>query len=205
MHSIEELNKIISSNIAMYRKACSMTQAELADRLGYSDKSVSKWEMGNGVPDVYNLVKMAEIFGVTVNDLLEKHDGKLPVKKKKWLDFTNKNLIMTLSAGVSWLLAVVIFVVLKLCIPSFPKSWLAFIYAVPVTAVVVTVLGFVWKMKYVGFIGISLIIWSLLASIYLSFLPDNYWLIFMIGIPLQIMTVIAYILAHNIIVKKQNK
>jgi len=205
MQTTEEFNKIISANIAMYRKACSFTQAELADKLGYSDKSISKWEMGGGVPDAYNLARMAEIFGVTVNDLISEHKTPVTAPKKKWLDFTNKNLIMILSAGVSWLLAVVIYVVLQLCMPNMPKSWLAFIYAVSVSAIVVTVLSFVWKIKIMSFVGVTAIIWSLLLSAYLTCLPNNYWQIFLIGIPLQILAVLAFILAGNIIKKRQLK
>lgn len=141
MESMEKISYIIATNISTYRKLSSMTQAELADKLGYSDKSVSKWEQGNGIPDVYNLMRMAEIFGVTVNDLVTEHKEPVTAPKKKWLDFTNKNLIMILSVGVCWLIAVIVFVSLKFVFPEGEKLWLAFIYALPASAVVVLVLS----------------------------------------------------------------
>ena len=62
--------KTIGKFIAVLRKANGLTQAELAEKINYSDKSVSKWESGNGIPDVYTLMQIAELFGVTLNDLV---------------------------------------------------------------------------------------------------------------------------------------
>ena len=74
----EKLKAILGSNIASYRKQQRLTQAGLADRLNYSDKAVSKWERGESMPDVLTLVQVAELFGVSVDDLvakLNKHFG----------------------------------------------------------------------------------------------------------------------------------
>lgn len=65
-----DLGQILSSRIAEERKKAGFTQAGLAERLGYSDKSISKWERGDGIPDVFCLKRMAELFGVTVDSLL---------------------------------------------------------------------------------------------------------------------------------------
>ena len=53
-----------------------MTQKELAERLGVSDKTVSRWETGHGLPDMAYLTPLCEIFGVSVNELLS--GEKLP-------------------------------------------------------------------------------------------------------------------------------
>ena len=60
MENINETNKKIAKNLAFYRKEAGLTQAELAKRINYSDKSVSKWEQGNGVPDIYILMQLAK-------------------------------------------------------------------------------------------------------------------------------------------------
>ena len=70
MENEDAVNKRIGKNIAAFRKGANLTQAELAQKINYSDKSVSKWESGNGAPDVYVLMSLAELFGVTVNDLV---------------------------------------------------------------------------------------------------------------------------------------
>ena len=63
-------NKTISENLVLYRKLHGMTQAELADAIGYSDKSVSKWERGEGTPDIFLLRLLAEIYGIKVSELV---------------------------------------------------------------------------------------------------------------------------------------
>ena len=59
---MEELKQIVACNIINLRTSNKMTQAELGDLLSYSDKSVSKWERGESLPDVTVLKKLSEIF-----------------------------------------------------------------------------------------------------------------------------------------------
>ena len=66
----EALRAAIARRIAFYRRQAGHTQADLAEKLSYSDKSISKWERGEGVPDIYVLTRIAELYGVTVNDLI---------------------------------------------------------------------------------------------------------------------------------------
>ena len=72
----EKVKRTIASNIAHYRKECNLTQDELAELIFYSGKSVSKWERGDGVPDICVLVALADIFGVTINDMLAENIDK---------------------------------------------------------------------------------------------------------------------------------
>ncbi len=67
---MQDLKPIIAKNIAELRKAASMTQIELATRLNYSDKAVSKWERGESIPDVGVLKEIADLFEVRVDYLL---------------------------------------------------------------------------------------------------------------------------------------
>jgi transcriptional regulator with XRE-family HTH domain len=74
---VEELKVTIAANIASLRKAREMTQFELAERLYYSDKAVSKWERGESIPDVAVLKQIADLFSVTVYYLLtDDHSDK---------------------------------------------------------------------------------------------------------------------------------
>ena len=61
---MEDLKLIIAKNISTLRKAAAMTQFELAEKLNYSDKAVSKWERGESLPDVSVLKAIADIFSV---------------------------------------------------------------------------------------------------------------------------------------------
>ena len=58
------------SYLAALRKNAGMTQQEAADRLGVSNKTVSKWESGGGFPDIAILPALAELYGVTADDIL---------------------------------------------------------------------------------------------------------------------------------------
>ena len=56
--------------IAEQRKALGMTQRQLAERLSVSDKTVSKWECGNGLPEVSLMLPLCELLSINVNELL---------------------------------------------------------------------------------------------------------------------------------------
>lgn len=58
------------SYLAALRKDAGMTQQEVADRLGVSNKTISKWESGGGFPDIAILPALAELYGVTADDIL---------------------------------------------------------------------------------------------------------------------------------------
>ncbi len=60
----------IGGFIAKCRKEKNMTQRELADKLGISDKTISKWETGNGLPEASLMVPLCDALGITVNELL---------------------------------------------------------------------------------------------------------------------------------------
>ena len=62
--------EVIAQNLALYRKLHGFTQAQLADAIGYSDKSISKWERGDGTPDIFLLLTLSEIYGITVSELV---------------------------------------------------------------------------------------------------------------------------------------
>ena len=76
------MRKTIAGNIAKYRKQLGMTQIDLSEKINYSDKSISKWERGDGIPDVPTLVQLAEIFGVSVDELIypPKSQPEVPVE-----------------------------------------------------------------------------------------------------------------------------
>lgn len=60
----------ISEKMRSLRKAKRLTQKELAARLYVTPSTVSKWENGAAVPDIYAITSMADIFGVPVSELL---------------------------------------------------------------------------------------------------------------------------------------
>ena len=179
----------IGKNITRLRRIANMTQLELAEKLNYSDKSVSKWEQGNGIPDVRILVQIAELFQVTVDDLLREHEEK-EIVPKSTRNF-RRLIIIFCSVGLCWLVAVAAFVFIGIAVPHLKFLWLAFLYAVPASAVVVLVFACVWQYKIVRLVSVSVLVWTTLACIFLTAYAcgvwKNMWLIFLLGIPLQVL------------------
>ena len=193
----DKLKNRIGVNISSYRKQIGWTQAELAEKLNYSDKAVSKWERGESIPDVLILANLAEQMGITVNDLLADPDA-LPeqtgavqqvmglVVEKTLKRKADKNIILGLSSILVWFVALFAYVLLSTLEVS--KSWLAFFYAVPADAIVMLSLRSAWRDFRWNRILISTIMWGSILSIYMTVLVlcgFNAWKIFLLGIPGQ--------------------
>lgn len=191
----KDLAEIIGKNIMRLRKMANMTQLELAEKLNYSDKSVSKWEQGNGVPDIRILVQIAGVFNVTVDDLIREHVER-PVMPKR-TRFLRRLIIMLCSVGLCWLVAVACFVIGGIIAPAQKLFWLAFVYAIPVSAVIVLVFSSIWSYKWARLVSVSVLIWTTLTCIYLTvyFLVPHptMWLIFLIGVPLQVLALFFFL------------
>ena len=192
-YCMENLNNVIAENISNLRKKAGLTQLELAEKLNYSDKAVSKWERGESIPDVVVLKQIADMFGVKVDFLLNKQNPRM-IRLTKHISLSS-TLITILASIVVWIIATITFVVLELV--GVKGAWFCFIIAVPVTLIVMLVLNCIWSKKWITFTIISLLIWSVLATIYIGAIKYNIWLIFLIGIPLQLATIIWAILAEH--------
>lgn len=99
---------------------------DLCAQLNYSDKSVSKWERGEGLPDVYILAQIAQLYGVTVSNLIGEEE---PPKK------ANPHFhiyVLLLSVALVFVIAAILFTAFTIAAVPFP-SWLFFLYAVPVS------------------------------------------------------------------------
>ena len=191
----EKLKKQIGANIAAYRKRIGLTQVGLAEKLNYSDKAVSKWERGESAPDVQTLVQLADLYGITVNDLLvdpnvlPEETGAVQRVMEKAVEKTlkrkaDKRIILMLSSVLVWFVALFLFVVLSSL--EISKSWIAFFYAVPANAIVLLSLRSAWRDFRWNQVLISLIVWGCLLSLYASLLVFaglNIWKLFLLGIP----------------------
>lgn len=65
----------LGGRIARLRKEKGMTQLELADRMGVTDKAVSKWERDVSCPDIASMPRLAEVLGATVDELMQARSG----------------------------------------------------------------------------------------------------------------------------------
>ncbi|NMA25218.1 MAG: helix-turn-helix transcriptional regulator [Clostridiales bacterium] len=186
-----DLKPIIAKNIIVLRKSMNWTQAELAQKLNYSDKAISKWERAESIPDVMVLKEIADLFQVKVDYLLEEEHADERGLQAQTARRRNRLVIALLAASLVLLIATILFVFLQLYSMRYSvrldlPSWIVYVYAVPVSCIVLLVFNAIWGHRNINFAIISVLVWSCLLSVYLSFLSEGIWIIFLIGIPSQI-------------------
>ena len=180
---MENLNFIIGKNLTFLRKHNKMTQLELAEKLNYSDKAISKWENGESIPSVEVLCKLSKIYNVSLDSLVgEKSDNEpmviTPMHKRK------RTIITMLSILAVWFVAVLFYIAFDIF--SDINLWILFCWSVPATMIVSIVFDAVWNKHRLLFWLVTGLIWSLLLCTSLQFFNYNIWQILFIGIPLQI-------------------
>ncbi len=188
---MENVKAYVSKNITQLRLAKGMTQLELAEKLNYSDKAVSKWERGDSIPDVTVLTQIADMFGVTLDYLVRPHKEaddsgmKLSAANK----IKNRAFITGMCLLLVWLVATLAFVILSLLPVESSKIWLSFLFAIPTTMIVWLIFNSIWFNPRRNFLIISILMWSVLATIHITFLLFGltpFWLVYLLGIPGQI-------------------
>lgn len=184
--------QIVAENLTFYRKAAGYTQLEIAEKLNYSDKSISKWERGEGAPDIFVLKDLANLYGVTMDDFFHQEKKKVVVNQKRrhWY-------IASLSVALAWIVAAIGFTVLMIAIPSVYPWWLLFLYAFVASFIITTVFSSIWGRLEYQLISISGIIWATCLSAYFTvhmISPMEYdWLIIITAIPMEILEVLWYL------------
>jgi len=186
---MSELKNIIAKNISDLRRDRGYTQLELAEKLNYSDKSVSKWERADAIPDVAVLKEIADLFGVTLDYMVEEeHKTKAKDKISNFKKLHNHAFITGICVLAVWLIALAGFVIADIIEGGIKLTWLSFVYAVPLTFIVWLVLNSIWFNKRRNYFIISLLMWSTLLALVVTFMffEVNVWKILLLGIPAQI-------------------
>ena len=187
---MSDIKLTVAKNITALRQSHKMTQIELAEKLNYSDKAVSKWERGESMPDVSVLKNIADMFGVTVDYLLHEAPANTqqPVEANPGHGHSNHTVITVLSVLLVWLLATMCFIAMDIVWPQNVVTWLSFLYGVPISMIVWLVFNSIWFNRRRNYLIISLLMWSVLACIFLTLVTAGYqiWKFFLLGIPGQI-------------------
>ena len=187
---VDDLKVITASNIINLRTAKGMTQAELGELLNYSDKSVSKWERAEAVPDAYVLKNMSEIFGVSVDYLLNSHDSwERPESFKKEERNFHSNVITILVIFGIWTLAFLIYIIGWLLEANW---WLLFVYAVPVSLITFLVLNSVWEQGKNNRHIIYALVASIFITVYITFRSYNPWQILLLLVPAEFLVFLSF-------------
>lgn len=201
---MDELKRITAKNIIRLRTRAGLTQTELGNLLSYSDKSVSKWERAEGIPDAYVLKKMSEIFGVTVDALLsepeeiaeaapeatEAQPEEIPeeISASPGRSFSSK-VVTTIALMGIWTAALLLFVVFWMLGKIL---WQVFILAVPISLVTLLVLNSVWEGGRYNQWIIGALVFSVIAGVYFLLYWCNPWQLFLLVPPAELLVALGF-------------
>ncbi len=203
--NFEELRQTIAKNLVKFRKMSNLTQQELAEKINYSDKAVSKWERGEGIPDVLVLKALADIYGITVNDFLTEGASAPLVKPRRKNLIAKRWLIALLSAGLVWLIATIVTVIWLLVDNTVPVAKYAYLVALPVTFIVLLVFSCLWCKLWTTCSVVSALIWTLCVLIDVVLSIPNSSLIYLIGAALQALVILWFLLRFFVLKDRMHK
>jgi len=187
---LPELKLIVASNIINLRAGAGLTQAQLGEKLNYSDKSISKWERGEAIPDAYVLLQMAEIFGVSVDFILSSHDS--------WEPPAEEEEIPSPTYSVNAIIAIAVLGVMTVALAVFVTLWALDIlewriFPVGFTVAVITYLVLDCVFRHARHLEGSLMVLELCLLLDVFFLaPGSPWQIFLLVIPTYVITALSF-------------
>ncbi len=201
---MENLALTVGKNLSALRKAKGLTQQELAQQINYSDKSLSKWELGYALPSVDVMLDIAHFYGVTIDYLTQEHlpeaiEQQIAEDKKQDVNASNKAVILAMT------LTFVLLVAMSIFFSSYfihegkdlPVGiWSVYVWMIPIMCFLSA-----WEVRWfyhnrVAFwVLASSFLWSLLLAFcfYFQFFrvpSENVWFILVVGIPIQIILVL---------------
>ena len=190
---MKPLNEIVAQNLVELRKKSGLTQQQLAENFSYSDKTVSKWELGYAIPSVEVLKSLADYYGVNVDYFLVEHQISAEVEKKNKSKVDNHGLVVGLMDAVILLIVTMVFV-WSILNSGAERYWQVFVWGASGCLLLTTVFIRRWwkNDKLSLLICGSLFIWVLITAFYLQFLTQNVWYIYFIGIPMQLIAFILF-------------
>lgn len=160
----EDIKDVIAANLVRLRQEAGLTQLQLAEMLNYTDKAVSKWERGESIPDLRVLVKLADIYHISLDDIVRAKKEK-PAKPK--LNLKKRRILITLlSVGLVWVVATAVFMIFYFIQPLAEYAYLAYICAPFVGAVVFTVFSALWYRRITIAVAASLVLWSVVLIVH---------------------------------------
>ncbi len=187
---MDEIKNTVAKNIARIRLRHHMTQMELAKKLNYSDKAVSKWERGESMPDISVLVEIADLFDISLDDLVRAEGaGRAGRKQPKY----NRNIITCIIEASVGMLSVIAFVITYLITQKVTFQWLYFLFTVPVVLTLRLIFNSIWLNPRNNYLIVSALMWSVLASVHIGLLYFGIRVsaIYLLGIPGQIIVVLC--------------
>ena len=189
-----DIKTTVASNLIALRKSKGLTQADVANALNYSDKSVSKWEHADSLPDISILSALADMYGVTLDYLThEDAEEQLAYVNGKHKPDRERQLTIEILAVTIILLCYTVAFVYGYCFREVQYVfWQAYLWAIPASSIMLLYFNRVWHKNILASIILkSILLWSLLLCIYLQFFDYKLWMIFIIGVPIEAIFILS--------------
>lgn len=179
---MKDIKEIIANNLIELRKKNNLTQNDLAKKLKYSDNTISRWEHAEITPSIETLQKISELYNINIEDLLKENITE-NIKENDKNVFVNRLASSLFSISAVWLVAILVYIYANTFLHV--SYWMAFVWAVPISCLVLLSFARYWKSKVYAFVVCTVFIWTFILSLYLQFISYNVYLIFIVGIPIQ--------------------
>lgn len=189
-----DIKTTVASNLIALRKSKGLTQADVANALNYSDKSVSKWEHADSLPDISILSALADMYGVTLDYLThEDAEEQLAYVNGKHKPDRERQLTIEILAVTIILLCSTVAFVYGYCFREVQYVfWQAYLWAIPASSILLLYFNRVWHKNILASIILkSILLWSLLLCIYLQFFDYKLWMIFIVGVPIEAIFILS--------------
>ncbi len=197
-----DYSQIVAKNLISLRKSRDLTQQDFAKIINYSDKTISKWELGYAIPNVETLKDIADYYGVTIDYLLEPHQeiesNVMPIMDRR----VRRILIMALFDLFFLTAGATVFAAIATSATDHMTFWPVFLWAVTLALLFNSICSNQWwKHTLWPYIFVSASIWMILISLYFTLIyanmTYNFWYLFFLGLPVQMAAIIILSLSHS--------
>ncbi len=186
---MSEIRTVVRENLVKLRKERKWTQMELAEKIGYSDKAISRWETGEVSPDIETLYTLSQLYEIPMQVLFEPYEPvEYKAKRFRDLDMGKKIAISLLVIATLWFFGSVAYI--YLAAQGDARPWMAFIWPLPLTFLLSIAFNRMWGNRVIAVILRSGLCWTLITAIYLQLLEYNLFMLFVSGVPLQLALVL---------------
>lgn len=187
--------EIISKNILGLRKKNHMTQQDLAEKLYYSDKAISKWERGESLPDAEMLANIARLFNVDINYLFIDHNySEITIEEESKLKKRSRTIKIIFALTVSAIILILFEIIIASFVPTINDTHYlvgALLFIIPMIEILILIVSIILDREKYTRLLLSLSVWSLAIAFYYFFIDMNLIYIYAIAIVAQI-TIIVF-------------
>lgn len=203
----KSIKEIISNNISSLRKREGMTQADLADRLSYSDKSISKWERSESLPDAEMLYKLSELFHVDIQYLFTEHESfGLSIEEERRLKKKENRYHLMFAFSTFFILCTMVFSVLGSYIDLLETSNISLLlFILPLIPTILLIINLIMGHRKLVLVYVSLIIWTTAQAIYTYFIKFDLKVVFAIALILEVFFIIWPKISTFVVRKNEKK